>query len=531
MNRKIRRRGAKYGLVGSAAVMIGMSVAGGSAHADATQDKWGFTPISTGALGCSTTGDPAWAAPLVGAKLMSAGDVATLVGGGATTIGRENDMIALSADGTYLFSSSENGAPSDGISRYTLTGPGAGTKEILTPGPAVPATPFTNPSWSRMDGLYWYAPSGMLLGGEEYSITAANTANTQARGGGVWQINPTTGAYVRLDWLGSLAHEGIVFAGGALYFGDEQRNAGFFKAVPTDVNDLTKGGTLYFLAGSGIDASGWKQVTNPDNAANEAINLGGILFDRPEDVDARNGRVYFTVTEPQGDADTRKGNYNGTATGGVDVTKNQVVNRGGVYSLNTAGFPDLATQSGAQPPYTKIAPMIEVQDPTYANQAAAQAQQGLQFPDNMAFDGRGHLWLHEDIPDSTTSTFTSGIDTSKQVRNQQDELYVYELDGTGTAIVDAGTTSKGVKAADMRSSDPTAALACTNEFTGGIFASNGLDLFINQQHNANPTFKLSLTDPLPAQVPEAPVTALLSLGAAGLLGGAFALNRRKAARA
>ena len=191
--------------------------------------------------------------------------------------------------------------------------------------------------------------------------------------------------------------------------------------------------------------------------------------------------MYFAVTEPAGDANPRVG-----AAG-------QVVNRGGIYSLSTRGVPDLATQSGVLP-YNRLMPMIEVNDPTYGTQDQAKAQQGLQFPDNIAFDGAGHLWVHEDIPDGSTFA-ASGIDVSKQARDQQDELYVYVLNDRGEAIkANPDTTGPGVsggyKAADMRTSP--AAKPCENEFTGGIFAANGRTLYINQQHWDNPTLTIKI---------------------------------------
>src|SRR5207249_3699143 len=106
---------------------------------------------------------------------------------------------------------------------------------------------------------------------------------------------------------------------------------------------------------------------------------------------------YFTVTEPLGDALNRS------------VSVGRTVNGGGVYSVSTIGVPDLGGQSGSLP-YTRLTPMIAVNDPTYTSQAQAVAQQGLQFPDNLAFDGEGRLWVHEDIPDSNGSFPASGID-------------------------------------------------------------------------------------------------------------------------
>ncbi len=517
-SRKLRSRSARPALLASALTAVGIVAVSATAGAATPIDQWGFTPLTGNALPCAATGDPAMASPMALTKLMSAGDPATLVGAGtATTIGRENDMNVLSADGQYLYSVSENGAPSDGVSRYTLTGPSAGAKEILTKGPVAPAI-----TWSRVDGGYWYAPSGQILGGEEYSPAAAGTANTQARGGGVWQIDPATGAFTRLDWLGSMAHEGLAFSGGALFFGDENRTGAIYKAVPNNIADLTAGGTLYFLVGTGIDASGWKAVVNPDTAVTEANNGGAILFDRPEDLEAHGGRIYFTVTEAKGDADLRAGTF-GTFTG--NAANNQVVNRGGVYSMNDAGVSSLSTQSGSLPPYVKITPMIEVQDPEYATQALAQSQQGLQYPDNIAFDGRGNLWVHEDIPDDILAVPTNIH--SKQYRNQQDEMYVFGLNAAGDGVVAEPTLTGGVKAADMQSSDP--AKPCTNEFTGGIFATDGLTLFFNQQHNANPTFQTSLAPVLPVDVPEVSAPILLALSGGAVFGGAILFRRRRAA--
>ncbi len=472
----------------AAATVAALAISGSASAEHSRSPRLGFTPITSNALPCSSSGyiqfanDPSNHIVLP-TKLMQAGDPAIPVNAPASSnkVGRVNDMIALSPDGRYLYTSSENSIPtengigvdgSDGITRLTLKGKNKGRTEILAAN--VSATGANG--WQRIDGLKWYPyggpdGDGVLLAGEEFAA------------GGIWQVDPQSGDFVRLDWLGNYAHEGIgLDRDGNLYLGDEARGGAIYKAVPNDRHDLTMGGTLYYLVGTSIDASGWKLVGNPANASAEA-NLGGaILFDRPEDFDEANGRVYFTVTEPAGDANPRVGG------------SGQVVNRGGVYSLSTYGVPDLATQSGALP-YNRLTPMIEVNDPTYGSQGDAQAQQGLQFPDNIAFDGAGHLWVHEDIPDNNGSFPASGIDVSKQARNQQDELYVYVLDDQGTAIAANPDTSGpgvsgGYKAADMRTSP--AAKPCENEFTGGIFADNGRTLYINQQHYDNPTLTIKI---------------------------------------
>jgi secreted PhoX family phosphatase len=469
-------------------VTLGLLAYGAPAHAADSVAPLRFTPISTNALPCSANGLIQFAnnssnAPVMASVLMSAADPATPINAPATStkVGRENDMIALSPGGKYLFTPSENanpsdtGAPagSDGITRLTLKGSDAGTKVVLAD--AVDAAGAN--LWQRVDGIKWYSTSaknadeGVLLASEEYSA------------GGIWQVDPMTGAFARLNWLGNYSHEGVgIDAAGNLYLGDESRTGAIYKAVPNDRTDLTKGGALYYMVGTDTDARGWKAVADPANAISEASAGGAVLFDRPEDFDERNGRIYFTVTEPARDAVPRHG------------SANQIVNQGGVYSLSAAGVPELATQSGSLP-YSPLTPMIQLNDPTFTSQAQAQAQQGLQFPDNLAFDGDGNLWVHEDIPDSNGTFPASGIDVGKQTRNQQDELYVYRLNATGDAIIANPDTSGpgvsgGYKAADMRTSP--AATPCQNEFTGGIFAADGKTLFINQQHAENPTLTIRL---------------------------------------
>jgi hypothetical protein len=486
---------AKLALISSAVGAFALTALAsvGTANADPKPvNVLGFTPITTNALPCSANGLMQFAndqknQPVTPTQIMQAGDPATPVNAPATSnqVGRVNDMIAVTPDGHYLFTPSENSIPtengvgtpgSDGITRLTLNGPDAGKKEILVNH----LDPVTGANlWQRIDGIKWYpsggaGDNGVLLASEEFAA------------GGIWQIDADTGAFVRLDWLGNYSHEGIgLDKAGNLYLGDEARGGAIYKAAPNNPRDLTEGGTLSYLVGTSIDASGWKRVTNPANASAEATNGGAILFDRPEDFDEANGRVYFAVTEPAGDALLH--------TGGAG----QVVNRGGVYSLSTTGIPDLSTQSGPSVPYTRLTPMIEVNDPTYANQGQAQAQQGLQFPDNLAFDKAGNLWVHEDIPDNNGSFPANGIDVSKQARNQQDELYVYVLNKQGDAIQpNPDSTGPGVsggyKVADMRTSPGAAGHPCENEFTGGIFSQDGKTLYINQQHWDNPTLAVNV---------------------------------------
>jgi len=280
----------------------------------------------------------------------------------------------------------------------------------------------TDPSWTRLDPIKWHAASGKLIIGEESGST-----------GRVFQVDPVTGASTELAWLGRMSHEGIAFdSNGNVWEGDENHTGAIYKAIPTNPADLTAGGTLVAM----IDDVGFTATINPATAVADAASKGATLYDRPEDFDFRDGQVYFTVTEGQADA----------TSFGSKV--------GGVYRVNDTGVPHP----------TVFVPL-------------GTDTVGLQFPDNIAFDPRGNLWIHEDIPDG------AGANT-KQSINQQDELYV----ATPSRKPD-GQAQNLVKFADMATSP--SATACQNEWTGGVFGPDGT-FWVNQQHADNVLWKVQL---------------------------------------
>ena len=101
--------------------------------------------------------------PVTPTVLMQAGDPAFPGerAGASNEVGRENDMIALSPDGRYLFTLSENANPSeagpapngsDGITRLTLKGRTPGGRRSWP-------TTWTRSGdnlWQRVDGMKWY---------------------------------------------------------------------------------------------------------------------------------------------------------------------------------------------------------------------------------------------------------------------------------------------------------------------------------------------------------------------------------------
>lgn len=456
----------RIGAVGTAialTTLLGTHLAGaGPSEDDVLRARLGFTPLSGPAQTCSDTAIR-WAPDVAPSAqiLMRRGDPAT-PGPNAlanqTSVPAENDMIAFAGDDTrFLYTVSEGGTTGAVTRLDTATG----QKTILSQLPA--------PGFRRLDPIKWHAPSGKFLIGEETT------------GGLVYQIDPDTGAAVKLPWLGAMGHEGIAFGrDGAIWEGDENHQGAIFKAVPNDQSDLTKGGTLSFMT----DGVGLTPVVDPARAVAEAFAGGATLFDRPEDFDARNGRIYFTVTEPPDVAAQES------------ATAGRAIRSGGVYSVNDGGTPH-------------VVQLIAVNDPALTRAGGATSVQGLQYPDNIAFDARGNLYIHEDIPDNfnidpVTGRFKTGTNAgkepstetkdvhTKQFRNQQDELWVAILNGDGTGLAD-GQLHKFADLANSRDAVP-----CENEWTGGFFV--GETFYVNQQHADNPTWRVDLPSPACAAI-------------------------------
>ncbi len=447
-SRRASRRSASRFEIGRGAGAVvlsllagGLALAGstGAAYAADPINKLGFVPLHNDAAPCTAT-NIEWTPSAVNPHIiLQAGDPATPTANASpaqTTVRGENDMLAIDPTGRFVYTPSETTTDGAVTRLDTVTG----VKTILS-------QKTTAPTWSRLDGIRWYGPSGKLLIDEETST------------GKIWQVDPDTGAFVSLDWLGTFAHEGIAFGtDGAIWQGDENRSGAIFRSVPNNPADLTQGGTLTYM----VDNGAFVPVANPANARTEATaaTASAALFDRPEDFDQRNGRIYFTVTEPPGDAALQPPNAAGP------------VKPGGVYSINDTGTPHATL-------------LVAVNDPEVTDRTAASAVQGLQFPDNINFDVRGNLWIHEDIPDDFAATPTNIH--SKQFKNQQDELWVAVLDPSGANLSPGTTLYKFANLANSATARP-----CENEWTGGIFAPNGHTYYINQQHANNPTYTLEL---------------------------------------
>jgi hypothetical protein len=414
-------------VLAGAALSVALAGTSGATSDDSLANQLGFVPLTDAPQTCATAGIE-WSPSAIPTKVMSAGDPATPTGNAfatQTTVPGENDMIAFSPDGRFMFTVSESGS-NGALTRLDLQ---SGEKTIVA----------QRADWNRLDPVKWYAPSGTLLVGEENGTT-----------GLVSQVDPATGANVDLPWLGSMSHEGIAFGSdGAIWLGDENHTGAIFKAVPNDPSDLTQGGTLYAL----VDGGSFFEV-QPATAVADAFSGGASLFDRPEDFEQRDGKIYFSATEPADDAL-------------LSSTPGHPVREGGVYTVNDTGTPH-------------VAQFAALNDP--ASGALGQQVPGLQYPDNLAVDAKGNVWIHEDIPDDTKAIPTNVH--SKQYRNMQDEVWVAVPDRNGDGVSDGL-----YKFANMGNSQT--ATPCQNEWTGGAFLDSNT-FFVNQQHADNPTWKVEL---------------------------------------
>src|SRR5262249_16283616 len=149
-------------------------------------NRLGFVPITDAPQTCSATSIK-WSSSVTDATtVMKKGDAAAPTRNAfasQTTVPGDNDMIAFSPDGRFLFTVAET--PTNGaVTKLDLQ---TGDKTILS----------QRADWNRLDPIKWYAPSGMLLIGEE-----------DGNNGSMWQGHPGTGAGTKPLGLGAQRHVG-----------------------------------------------------------------------------------------------------------------------------------------------------------------------------------------------------------------------------------------------------------------------------------------------------------------------------------
>lgn len=183
------------------------------------------------------------------------------------------DMNAPDPSGRFLFTSHEIFDPHRAAKSISLT------RTDLQTGVTVSLLAGRRAA----DGLKW-TPWGTLLLGEEFSQ------------GGIWELNPWSGAHERRDLLGNFAHEGIALAAdGTVYLADEDKKGAIYKFVPlhpNTVKSLAEGQLYVMKAGEG-----WVAIKDPAEARKEALEKGATTYNRPEDMEiGPDGRVYVAIT-------------------------------------------------------------------------------------------------------------------------------------------------------------------------------------------------------------------------------------------
>jgi secreted PhoX family phosphatase len=274
--------------------------------------------------------------------------------------------------------------------------------------------------WSDLDGSVW-TPWGTLLVSEEHT------------GGMIWEINPWTGAQTALPAVGLAPHEGIRFdSEGNLYTISEQNPGYIFKFTPDVKGDLSSG-QLYALkvtqpTGDRVGAAEWvaldRQAVQVDAGA-AATAVGATGYNRPEDVEIS----------------TSTGNWRGRQTMFVAVTgpgDNRVI----AIDLQP---PHSRGDRNAAYVYDYVKPGLN-------------APADFEWPDNVALDKSGNLYITEDPGGSSASGKVKG-----------DDIWVAEPGhGQHTPASDV------VRFATLTDADA--------EPTGIYFDKNGSTLFVNIQH-------------------------------------------------
>ena len=207
--------------------------------------------------------------------------------------------------------------------------------------------------------------------------------------GWIIEIDPATRTVINQDasggvdklWaMGRQKHENVTIKSdqSVAYWGADDETYGYvYKFIPTVAGNFSAG-TLYVLETTGLGGGTWKQVNNTtqaerNNTVAASTAAGAFNFNRVEDMEiGPDGKIYFSST----------------ATGTV-------------YRFEDNG----ATINNLEPFVEHTIYNIDVEG------SAVPVQ--FEWPDNLAFDGDGNLWILQDggenhiwvvAPSHTTAT-------------------------------------------------------------------------------------------------------------------------------
>jgi secreted PhoX family phosphatase len=287
--------------------------------------------------------------------------------------------------------------------------------------------------WERLDGIVW-TPWGTILIAEEVNpATLPDPSVPQAVAGLVYEIDPKTGDAVARPALGSKSHEGMRFDPQSNVYGISESSPGFiFRFTPDRQSDLSSG-QLYALkittpTGDRTGEADWIPLNRTAvqvNANVAAAAVGATGYNRPEDIE-----IATSTGNNRGGANTLY-----VAITGAGDTRVLAVDlrepRGG-SGHDTAFVYD----------YVKI---------------GLNAPADFEFPDNLALDKNGNLFITEDPATAPTT-------------GRGDDIWVATPARGGTH----SPAEMVVRFASLTD--------CNAEPTGIYFDLSGTTLFVNAQH-------------------------------------------------
>lgn len=282
----------------------------------------------------------------------------------------------------------------------------------------------------RFDGIVW-TPWGTLLAAEEVSPSALkDPTQPGAIGGHVYEIDPQSGAITVRPAIGARPHEGLRFDERGNLYGISETGPGYiYKFVPDHRGDLSSGQlyALRIVTDLG-NRTGWADWVALDrqavlvNSVAEAAAKGATGYARPEDVEIG------TST-----GNDRRGNHRlfVAITGEDRVLSVDLDPAGGAHGQAFVS--------------------------TYVGEGL-NAPADFDFPDNLALDKSGNLYITEDPGGSAASGKSKG-----------DDVWFAPFNPASGA--QAGTIQRFLSITD-----------CDAEPTGIYLSPTGKTLFVNIQH-------------------------------------------------
>jgi secreted PhoX family phosphatase len=290
--------------------------------------------------------------------------------------------------------------------------------------------------WERLDGVVWTKWGTVLFAEETNAVAQKDPAVPQAEAGLVYEFDPATGSTVPRPALGSKSHEGMRFdAQGNLYSISESNPGYIFRFTPDHKGDLSSGQLSVLKVttptGPGTGEAEWVPLDRTAvqvNATAVATAAQATTYNRPEDVEL-------------GTSTGNAGPAGGGETLFVAVTETPPEDRVVAVDLREpAGGGDHSTAFVYD--YVKV-----------GLNASAQ----FEWPDNLALDHSGNLFITEDKPNPTADGRPDDIWVATPPKGGQDQ-----------------PAADVVRFASLKE--------CSPEPTGIYFDKDGGTLYVNIQH-------------------------------------------------